>query len=119
MTAAGFRKLLARIGQAAKFPFPVHPHTLRHGCGYKLAHDGHDTRGVQEWLGHTNIRHTTRHTGLTTKRPRDFRRREDGRGAHAGVATPAGMFPDRAGALTPLARAGRPVPPPREDRGKR
>jgi hypothetical protein len=28
MTAAGFRKLLARIRQAAEFPFPVHPHML-------------------------------------------------------------------------------------------
>ena len=48
MTAAGFRKLLSRIGGAAEFPFPVHPHMLRHACGYKLAHDGHDTRAIQE-----------------------------------------------------------------------
>ena len=27
MTAAGFRKLLSRIGTAAEFPFPVHPHS--------------------------------------------------------------------------------------------
>jgi type 1 fimbriae regulatory protein FimE len=44
MTTAGFRKMMARIGQAAKFPFPVHPHMLRHACGYKLANDGQDTR---------------------------------------------------------------------------
>ena len=47
MTAAGFRKQLSRIGMAAEFPFPVHPHMLRHACGYKLAHDGHDTRAIQ------------------------------------------------------------------------
>jgi site-specific recombinase XerD len=77
MTAAGFRKQLARIGQAAEFPFPVHPHMLRHACGYKLAHDGHDTRAIQEWLGHRNIQHTTRYTELTTKRFKDFWQQED------------------------------------------
>jgi type 1 fimbriae regulatory protein FimE len=32
MTTAGFRKLIADRGEA-EFPFPVHPHTLRHACG--------------------------------------------------------------------------------------
>src|SRR5215213_6989229 len=32
MSAAGFRKQLAVIGMAAAFPFPVHPHMLRHAC---------------------------------------------------------------------------------------
>jgi hypothetical protein len=27
-------------------PFPIHPHMLRHACGFKLANDGHDTQGV-------------------------------------------------------------------------
>ena len=49
MTPATFRKHLATLGQAAALPFPVHPHMLRHACGYKLAHDGHDTRALQEW----------------------------------------------------------------------
>ena len=77
MTAAGFRKQLARISIAAEFPFPVHPHMLRHACGFKLAHDGHDTRAIQEWLGHRNIQHTTRYTELTTKRFKDFWQGED------------------------------------------
>jgi len=25
---------------------------LRHGCGYALANAGHDTRAIQDWLGH-------------------------------------------------------------------
>ena len=36
---AGFRKLLARTGEGSEFPFPIHPHMLRHACGYKLAND--------------------------------------------------------------------------------
>ena len=57
-TIAGFRKMIARTGESAAFPFPVHPHMLRHACGYKLANDGQDTRGVQHYLGHRNIQHT-------------------------------------------------------------
>jgi Phage integrase family len=45
-------------------PFPVHPHMLRHGCGYALANAGHDTRALQAWLGHKNIQHTVRYTEL-------------------------------------------------------
>jgi len=77
MTAAGFRKQLAVIGLAAKLPFPIHPHMLRHACGYALANDRHDTRAIQEWLGHRNIQHTTRYTELTTYRFKDFWQRED------------------------------------------
>jgi integrase len=36
MSPAGFRKLIARTGEGSRFPFPVHPHMLRHACGYKL-----------------------------------------------------------------------------------
>ena len=59
MSAAGFRKQLAVIGVAADLPFPVHPHMLRHACGFALANGRHDTRAIQEWLGHRNIQHTT------------------------------------------------------------
>jgi integrase len=77
MTVDGFQKLLTRIGQAAGLPFPVHPHMLRHACGFKLANDRHDTRAIQEWLGHRNIQHTTRYTELTAHRFRDFWEGED------------------------------------------
>ena len=40
----GFHRLIQRLGGAAKMPFPIHPHMLRHACGFKLANDGHDTR---------------------------------------------------------------------------
>ena len=35
----GFHHLIARLGKAAKLPFAVHPHMLRHACGFKLAND--------------------------------------------------------------------------------
>lgn len=54
------------------FPFPVHPHMLRHSCGYKLVNDGHDTRSIQHYLGHRNIQHTVRYTELSPNCFHDF-----------------------------------------------
>jgi type 1 fimbriae regulatory protein FimB/type 1 fimbriae regulatory protein FimE len=45
---------------------------LRHGCGFKLANDGHDTRSLQAYLGHKNIQHTTKYTELAPSRFRNF-----------------------------------------------
>jgi type 1 fimbriae regulatory protein FimB/type 1 fimbriae regulatory protein FimE len=72
MTPAGFRKFLARLGVEAKFPFPLHPHMLRHATGYKLANDGRDTRALQHYLGHKNITHTVRYTELSSERFKNF-----------------------------------------------
>jgi len=71
---AGFAKLVERAGRDAGFTFKVHPHMLRHACGYKLANDtGGDARRIQDYLGHQNIRHTVRYTELSPKRFKDFR----------------------------------------------
>ena len=72
MTPAGFRKTLARIGEASGLPFPVHPHMLRHAAGYKLANQGVDTRTLQHYLGHRNIQHTVRYTELAADRFKGF-----------------------------------------------
>ena len=71
-TTAGFRKMIARLGVAAHFDFPVHPHMLRHACGFKLANDGVDTRSLQAYLGHKNIQHTVRYTELAPTRFKHF-----------------------------------------------
>ena len=67
-SAAGFRKQLARWGKKAKLPFPVHPHMLRHACGYALANRGMDTRSLQAYLGHASITHTVRYTEMSPTR---------------------------------------------------
>jgi integrase len=72
LTTAGFRKMIARLGVAAGFGFPVHPHMLRHACGFKLANDGVDTRSLQAYLGHRNIQHTVRYTELAPTRFKNF-----------------------------------------------
>ena len=58
----GFRVLVKRAGVSAGLPFQVHPHQLRHACGYALANKGTDTRTLQAYLGHKNIQHTVRYT---------------------------------------------------------
>jgi type 1 fimbriae regulatory protein FimE len=68
LTTSTVRKLIARAGEKAGLDFPVHPHMLRHACGFKLANEGHDTRSLQHYLGHKNIQHTVRYTELSSKR---------------------------------------------------
>ena len=72
MSPAGFHRLIKRLGEAANIPFPIHPHMLRHACGYKLARDGHDTRAVQQYLGHRSIQSTVRYAELRADRFEDF-----------------------------------------------
>jgi len=38
----------------------IHPHMLRHSCGFDLANRGNDTRLIQGYLGHQNIQHTVK-----------------------------------------------------------
>ena len=68
LTTSTVRKMVTRAGEKSPIEFPVHPHMLRHACGFKLANDGQDTRALQHYLGHKNIQHTVRYTELTSKR---------------------------------------------------
>lgn len=72
MSDSAVRKMIARASRKAELGFPVHPHMLRHACGFKLANDGHDTRAIQHYLGHKNIQHTVRYTELAPERFREF-----------------------------------------------
>jgi type 1 fimbriae regulatory protein FimE len=72
MTDSAVRKIIARAGDEAQLGFPVHPHMLRHACGFKLANEGHDTRAIQHYLGHRNIQHTVRYTELAADRFKAF-----------------------------------------------
>ena len=72
LTDHAVRKLVTRLGVAAEFDFPIHPHMLRHATGYYLASKGHDTRAIQDYLGHRNIHHTVRYTELAPGRFDDF-----------------------------------------------
>jgi type 1 fimbriae regulatory protein FimB/type 1 fimbriae regulatory protein FimE len=60
--------MVERAGQAAGFNMKIHPHMLRHACGFKLANDGVDTRTIQAYLGHKSIQHMVRYTELSPTR---------------------------------------------------
>jgi type 1 fimbriae regulatory protein FimB/type 1 fimbriae regulatory protein FimE len=72
LSVAGYQRMVARAGEAARFAFLIHSHMLRHGCGYKLANDGQDTRAIQHYLGHRSIASTVRYTALAPDRFKGF-----------------------------------------------
>jgi type 1 fimbriae regulatory protein FimE len=64
--------MVKRTGKKAGLPFQVHAHMIRHATGYKLANAGKDTRSIQNYLGHKDIRHTVRYTELSPTRFKNF-----------------------------------------------
>ena len=70
MTRQAVNYLIGEAGRKAKLE-RVHPHKLRHSCGYYLANQGVDLRTMQDYLGHRDPRHTvlyTRVAGRTIRR---------------------------------------------------
>jgi type 1 fimbriae regulatory protein FimB/type 1 fimbriae regulatory protein FimE len=68
----GAQKLIERLGVAAKLPFPIHAHMLRHAAGYALAARGTDTRTLQAFMGHRSISNTVVYTAVADKRIRNI-----------------------------------------------
>ena len=60
--------LLKTYSIAASLPLIAHPHMLRHACGFALADQGADTRLIQDFLGHRNIRHTVKYPATNPAR---------------------------------------------------
>jgi site-specific recombinase XerD len=58
------------VGAAAKWAGlgAVHPHTLRHACGFYLANQGYDLRLIQDYLGHRDPKHTVHYTRVAGSR---------------------------------------------------
>jgi site-specific recombinase XerD len=61
----GIGRMIERAGEAAKLPFPVHVHMLRHSTGHVLAGKGMDTRRLQHYLGHASITNTVKYTAMS------------------------------------------------------
>lgn len=66
-TRQGLHYLIGSIAQRAGLHH-VHPHMLRHGCGFALANRGRDTRLIQDYLGHQDIRNTVIYTRTAARR---------------------------------------------------
>ena len=71
MTRSNVSKMIAVAGERAGLPY-AHCHMLRHTCGHLLADAGHDTRRLQLWLGHSDIKHTAHYSELSAIPFKDF-----------------------------------------------
>jgi type 1 fimbriae regulatory protein FimB len=62
MTRQAFNYICAQAGKRAGLNIKVHPHMLSHSCWFALANKGSDTRLIQDYLGHRNLRNTEIYT---------------------------------------------------------
>ena len=60
--------IVREAGRVAGLDVEAHPHMLRHAAGYALANEGTDTRLIQAFLGHKDIRHTAHYTEISPRR---------------------------------------------------
>ena len=67
LTRHAVNYLIASAGKRAKLGH-VHPHMLRHSCGYALADKGTDLRTMQDYLGHRDPAMTVRYTRVAARR---------------------------------------------------
>src|SRR5262245_25864162 len=59
--------IVKRAGERAGLGH-VHPHMLRHSCGYYLANKGSDSRLIQDYLGHRDGNMTAHYTRTASHR---------------------------------------------------
>jgi integrase len=67
LTRHAVNYLIASAGEKAGLGH-VHPHMLRHSCGYALADKGVDFRVLQDYLGHRDPAMTARYTRVSSRR---------------------------------------------------
>jgi len=71
VTTSWFLRMIQRSGRAAKLPFRIHPHMLRHSTGLQACQPrgGYTlTRSLAHCLGHRNLQSTARYTALAPDR---------------------------------------------------
>jgi len=61
LTRQAVNYIVSQAGQRAKLGH-IHPHMLRHSCGFALANKGYDLRLIQDYLGHRDPKHTAHYT---------------------------------------------------------
>jgi type 1 fimbriae regulatory protein FimB/type 1 fimbriae regulatory protein FimE len=72
LTERTVHHIVTRAGENAELELSVHPHMLRHSTGFYLANQGHDTRAIQSYMGHANIKNTVIYTELSPTRFNSF-----------------------------------------------
>jgi len=67
MTRQSVNYLMDTIAKRSRLP-KLHPHMLRHSCGFYLADQGYDLRLIQDYLGHRDPKHTVHYTRVAGRR---------------------------------------------------
>jgi len=67
LTRNAFFKLLAKAATKAGLE-DVHPHLLRHACGFKLVNQRFDTLSFAAYLGHRQVANTKRYCRMDSRR---------------------------------------------------
>lgn len=67
LTRQAVNYIVSIVGEKANLE-NVHPHTLRHSCGFYLANKGYDLRLIQDYLGHRDPKHTAHYTRVVSSR---------------------------------------------------
>jgi len=67
LTRQAVNYLVAAVAERAGLQ-GVHPHTLRHSCGFYLADKGAELRTIQDYLGHRDPKHTVLYTRTAGRR---------------------------------------------------
>ena len=67
MTRQSVNYMITTAGERARLP-RLHPHMLRHSCGFYLADQGYDLRLIQDYLGHRDPKHTVHCTRVAGRR---------------------------------------------------
>lgn len=66
LTRQAVNYIISSVSKKANIP-NIHPHTLRHSCGYYLANKGYQQRIIQDYLGHRDPKHTALYTRISGK----------------------------------------------------
>lgn len=61
------RRIVQVAGREAGIGTHVHPHMLRHSCGFHMVNKGVDIRRIQAYLGHSDISSTTIYTAVQSE----------------------------------------------------
>ncbi|MDO8141771.1 MAG: tyrosine-type recombinase/integrase [Candidatus Brocadiales bacterium] len=64
--------MLYSTDEAMRMELTIHPHMLRHSCGFKLSNDEQASQSIQYYLGHKNIQNTMTYTQVSTSRFKGF-----------------------------------------------
>ena len=101
--------LIKKVATAAGLAdLNIHPHMLRHACGYNLVNKGTNVRIIQSFLGHKSIQSTARYTALAPKSVREPVLSGSGGLANLGELSPRSeKYRRRSRAKPPAATANR------------